>query len=102
MKANQYNEWNTTDVYTLSFNTHYVALPSWKIVNVPIMKDMNLRTFWGNSLVRLVGYEFIDNTKVDKSNGGTKHEQRCINYLFCAQVSYTLLYIVKFYYINDR
>jgi hypothetical protein len=96
MKADQYNEWNTTDVYTLSFNTHYVDLPSWRIVNVPIMKDMNLRTFWGDSLVRLVGYEFIDNTKVEKSNGGGKHEQRCLNYLFCAQVSYTLLYIVNF------
>jgi len=63
-------------------------LPSWRIVNVPIMKDMNLRTFWGDSLVRLVGYEFIDNTKVEKSNGGGKHEQRCLNYLFCAQAEY--------------
>lgn len=96
MKADQYNEWNTTDVYTLSFNTHYVDLPTWRIVNVPIMKDMNLRTFWGNSLVRLVGYEVIDNVTNEKSNGNGKHEQRYLNYLFCAQVSCILLCIINF------
>lgn len=87
MKADEYNEWNTTDIYTLSFNTHYVDLPSWRIVNVPIMKDMNLRTFWGDSLVRLVGYEFLDSKTAQKTNGNKRHEQGCLKYLFCAQVS---------------
>lgn len=88
MRADALHVWNSTDTYTMSFNTMYVDLPTWRIVNVPIMKDMDLRSFWGDSLVRLVGYEYIDESrKMNNTFGVKKHEQTCINYLFCVQVS---------------
>jgi hypothetical protein len=35
----------------------YVDLPTWKIVKLPMMNDMDLATFWGTAGLRLVVYE---------------------------------------------
>jgi len=84
----------------MSFNTMYVDLLKWQVVNVPIMKDMDLRTFWGESPLRMVAYEVNATPEVpgkstdvyNKENGKPfrgieKHEQKSLNYIFCAQVS---------------
>jgi len=107
-------EWNTTDTYTLSFNSMYIDLSRWKTVNLPV-KDIDLRSFWGESQLRMVAYELCILTETSittkkqkntaKSTWGlhgenagaddfvstrTKHDARHINYVFCAQVSDTI------------
>jgi len=114
LREHEFREWNVTDTYTMSFNTMYVDLPTWQIVNVPIMKDMDLRTFWGESQLRMVAYEVnvpqevlagkgksSKNVLNNKENskiirGVEKHEQKCLNYIFCAQVSHQPLMISLF------
>ena len=49
--------WNTDDTYSMSFHTMYFDFSTWSIVNLPIGKDLKLRTFWGNSSASMIFYE---------------------------------------------
>jgi hypothetical protein len=46
--------------YSISFFSQNLALAQWKIVNVPGLRDMMCRTFWGERSVLLVAYELED------------------------------------------
>ena len=46
-----------SSTYTFSFNTMYLNLPSWVLCKLPMMGDMSLRDFWGDSSLRLVVYD---------------------------------------------
>lgn len=35
----------------------YIDLPSWTTSNIPLVRDLKLQTFWGNSLLKIVLYE---------------------------------------------
>lgn len=61
-------EWNMENTYSMSFHSMYVDIPTWRLVNIAVMRDTNLRTFWGESLLRIVVYE----------KGGSKNEPRHI------------------------
>ena len=50
-------QWNTTDTYSFSFFSMYVDLCNWKIVNLPVSSDINLRRLWNDGDFRLVMYE---------------------------------------------
>eukprot|EP00977_Amphora_coffeiformis_P020520 scaffold8332_cov172-Amphora_coffeaeformis.AAC.2 len=65
-------QWNTTDTYSFSFFSMYVDLCTWKIVNVPISSDINLRRLWNDGDFRLVMYE--------KTGKGKDHYSSCLSY----------------------
>ena len=56
-------DWNTDDVYSMSFHSQYLDFPTWSVVNLPMGPDMSLMTFWGNSLARVVFYDIEDPKK---------------------------------------
>lgn len=67
--------WDTTKTYSFSFFSMYVDLVTWKIVSLPATSDMNLQTFWGDSLLRIVLY--------DKMNDNDTHIKDHLEYAFC-------------------
>jgi len=52
-----FGEWNTEDTYSLEFYSMYIDLAMWKLVNLPVSRDIGLGSFWGNSFLRIVMYE---------------------------------------------
>lgn len=50
-------DWNTEDTYSMSFHSMYVDFPSWSVVKLPVGKDIELQTFWGDSSASVVLYE---------------------------------------------
>ena len=50
-------DWNTDDIYSMSFHSMYIDFPSWSVVRLPIGRDVALQTFWGNSSASVVLYE---------------------------------------------
>jgi hypothetical protein len=49
--------WNTTDTFTLSYHSMYVDLPTWQVVKLPFAPSLDLRTFWGKSLLNICIYD---------------------------------------------
>jgi len=64
-RMNNTNEenWNTTDIISLGFNTMYLDVPTWRVVSIPLTRDLDLRQFWGKSLFSMVLYETETDTK---------------------------------------
>jgi len=56
----------------------YVDLPTWKLVKLPMMRDMDLATFWGTAGLRLVVYE--SGAKKNK-----KHFKKDNKYVLCIE-----------------
>ncbi|KAL3925188.1 MAG: hypothetical protein SGILL_000580 [Bacillariaceae sp.] len=50
-------DWNTEDTYSMSFHSMYIDFPSWSVVQLPVGKDVPLKTFWGDSTASVVLYE---------------------------------------------
>jgi hypothetical protein len=72
-------EWDTTSTYSFSFNSMYVDLPAWKLVGLPMMKDMDLHTFWSESGLRLVVYE-------STATKAAKHKKADNAYMLCIEM----------------
>ena len=49
--------WNTTDTFTMSYHSMYVDLPTWQVVKLPFAPTLDLRTFWGKSLLKICIYD---------------------------------------------
>lgn len=75
-------EWNTTDVYSLSFYSMYIDMPSWSVVNIPMSNDMSLRTFWGKSSLKILFYDRVAPESVKK------HLPEYNNYGFVIHATY--------------
>ena len=73
-------EWNADDTYSMAFYSMYLDLPQWRVVNLPVTKDLDLRTFWGNSFLSVVMYE----RGVSREE---KHVKKDNKYLFGLNVS---------------
>ncbi|CAJ1955741.1 unnamed protein product [Cylindrotheca closterium] len=73
-------QWNNQDTYSLAFHTMYVDFPSWTTSNVPLVRDMKLQTFWGNSLLNIVLYEM--------DHGQKRHIRKDIKYIMSIQLKY--------------
>jgi hypothetical protein len=54
-------DWNTEDIYSMSFHSMYIDFPSWSVVKLPVGRDVALQTFWGESTASVVFYEVPDN-----------------------------------------
>ena len=74
-------DWNTVDTYSFSFNSMYVDLPAWKLVSLPMMRDMDLKTFWGTAGLRLVVYE-------NESSRKMKHKKEENKYVLCIETKF--------------
>jgi hypothetical protein len=81
-KSKSTGDWNTSDTYSMSFYSMYVDLPRWKIVNVPVTKDIDLKTFWGNSFLRIVLYE------MNTPPGDSRHLRDYNDYALVIQVKF--------------
>mmetsp|Transcript_29772 Transcript_29772/g.74424 ORF Transcript_29772/g.74424 Transcript_29772/m.74424 type:complete len:1484 (-) Transcript_29772:260-4711(-) len=57
--------WDTEKIYTFSFCTDYMDLPAWKLSGLPMMRDLDLGAFVGDTAIRLVVYS--------SSAGQSKH-----------------------------
>ena len=55
--SNSVGNWNTEDTYSMSYYSMYIDLPTWKVVKVPVAPDIDLRTFWNKSFLKIVLYE---------------------------------------------
>ena len=55
--SNSVGNWNTEDTYSMSYYSMYIDLPTWKVVKVPVAPDIDLRTFWNKSYLKIVLYE---------------------------------------------
>jgi hypothetical protein len=73
-------QWNTDDTYSMSFYSMYMDLVKWQIVQLPVTSDIDLKTFWGNSFLRIVLYE---NTTPKKD---ARHLQKDNTYFFVIEV----------------
>ena len=75
-------EWNTEDTYSMAYYSMYIDLPQWSIVKVPVAPNIDLRTFWGKSLLSIILYE---NTTAP-SDG--RHLTKDNSYFFCLQMKF--------------
>ena len=75
-------DWNTEDTYSMSYYSMYIDLPHWSIVKVPVAPTIDLRTFWGKSLLRIVLYE--SNTP----SNDKRHLHKDNGYFFCLQMKF--------------
>jgi hypothetical protein len=77
-------EWDTSSTYSFSFFSMYLSFADWKLVNLPVSPDINLRRLWNDSDFRLVMYEW--------TGQGRDHP--------ASSISYALN--VNFCYLGDR
>lgn len=76
------NNWNCEDTYSMSFRSARVDLPSWRMVNLGVLQDALLETYWGKSKLRLVIYENCGDEQ--------RHVFEENNYLLALQVENTM------------
>jgi len=50
-------DWNLEYIYSFSIHSMSIDFPKWSIVNVPMISDLSLATFWGDSPIRIAIYE---------------------------------------------
>lgn len=67
------------NTYSFSVNTANLDLTTWDIVGIPMMKSMDMRTFFGESPIRLVAYEIPKSVADSLPN---IHPMRSLNYAF--------------------
>mmetsp|Transcript_5436 Transcript_5436/g.9072 ORF Transcript_5436/g.9072 Transcript_5436/m.9072 type:complete len:372 (+) Transcript_5436:2-1117(+) len=79
-RSGKTGDWNTSDTYSFSYHSMYMDLSIWHVVNLPT-PDIDLKTFWGNSLLRVVVYE-------SQSASKDKHLQAENKYIAGIQAEY--------------
>jgi len=79
-------KWNTEDTYSMSFYTMYLDFSKWQVVQVPVTSDIDLKTFWGNSFLRIVLFE---NTTPPKDG---RHLLKDNTYYFAVEVRFLWLW----------
>lgn len=84
------NFFDTAGIYTLSFHSMYFDLPTWHIRSVPALSDLDLRTFWNDSGLRMVMYE-IDNTASASTNNSAGRGGRNNKHYFQSNLYYFVL-----------
>lgn len=72
-----------SSTYSFSVNTANMNLVSWNLVGIPMLNEIDMRTFFGESPIRLVGYELPADMAEKYPN---KHPAAAMNYVFNMQV----------------
>lgn len=82
-------------IYSFSTNTENIELCDWTMVNVPLMKQFDLHTFWSDADIRLVAYSApLDNessqiaSKQQKLIGPKYHKQKENEYFLCVELQH--------------
>jgi hypothetical protein len=92
--------------HSFSFNSMYIDMPRWSTCKIPVLKDMDLHTFWGSSALRVAAYYLLSSdsaagtaaaagstgTTASGSSGvsqAVQHLQKDLRYLLCIQVQHT-------------
>lgn len=75
---------NLGSTYSFSVNTSNMDLVTWNLVGIPMMKALDMRTFFGESPIRLVGYEMPADEAAKHPN---KHPAAALNYVFNMQLT---------------
>jgi Protein of unknown function (DUF1769) len=79
-QSNQWS-WNSADTYSMSFCTSNIDLPNWSLLDIPQLGDVGLKAIIGNSMMRFVMYE-----NLNQSEKGSSHSQSLLRYAFMVQV----------------
>lgn len=72
-----------SSTYSFSVNTNNMDLVTWTLVGIPLLNPLDMRTFFGESPIRLVGYEMPAEMAIKYPN---KHPASALNYVFNMQV----------------
>jgi hypothetical protein len=80
--SKSFGKWNVVDTYSLEFYSMYIDLPTWNLVNLPVSGDIALKTFWGNSLMRICMYESLTSDLTREQ----RHLEDLKSYVFAVQV----------------
>jgi hypothetical protein len=94
--------------HSFSFNSMYIDMPRWSTCKIPVLKDMDLHTFWGSSALRVAAYYLLSSDSAAAAAAGTaaagtgatgsgssgvsqavQHLQKDLRYLLCIQVQHT-------------
>lgn len=75
---------NLQTTYSFSVNTSNLDLLAWTLVGIPMVRPMDLRTFFGNSSIQLIAYE-IPRTVAGKYP--STHPQKLLNYVFSMRLT---------------
>ena len=72
--------WELGKIYTLSFNSSNIDLPTWTLVNLPFIPNTDLHSFWGDSNLHIVVYDVPNQKKI------TRHSKDIVKYALNIQV----------------
>lgn len=70
-------------VYSFSVNQKNIDFINWNFVGIPMCKPLDMRTFFGDSPIRLASYEIPE----DIASNTTKHPVDGLNYVFCVKLT---------------
>ena len=79
-KSNMAFKVDVSCTYSFSVNTSNLDLCSWNIVGVPMIKNMDMRSLFGDAGIRLVAYE-LPRAKIAQNNS-PKHATKDLKYVF--------------------
>ena len=70
--------------YTFSQNTNNIDFAEWSIVGIPVFKQVDMRSIFGDVPARLISYEIPD---ARLAECGDKHPAKFVNYVFNVQIT---------------
>eukprot|EP00903_Cladosiphon_okamuranus_P011548 g10871.t1 len=85
-RATGIGEFQTGFTYSFSFHSMYIDIAQWSTCKIPVMRDIDLHTFWGSSALRVSAYVIKSNSSNTASEASTPHLQSKLKYVFCVQV----------------
>ena len=77
-------EIDLNNIYSFSVNTRNIDLCTWNLVNFPMMRPMDMRSFFGDSPIRLVAYEIPHKVQEDANQS---HPNDYLNYALCVKLT---------------
>jgi hypothetical protein len=80
---------NLEDIYSFSLKTSFVDIEKWNVIGIPLMKTMDLHTFWSEADLRFVAY-VIDPAKTAVNSEGFPilHKQTDLQNIFALTVEH--------------
>lgn len=80
-------------IYSFSFKTSNLDVVNWNVVNIPLMSNLDLHSFWADAAIRLCAYCVPDDKVAitETSTGGLPkyHPQSCLQYCFALEIKHS-------------
>lgn len=80
------------NTYSFSLKTSKLDIVTWSTTNIPMLRPMDLHTFWSDADIRLVAYSVPDDsTDIVYSNTGAAktHPQQELDYIFSLEIQHS-------------